>query len=41
MTHLEFLGIYSYALLLWYKEDTDLSFEDWLKSKYDTETKAQ
>lgn len=36
MTHSDLLRTYAYALLLWYKEDTDLSFEDWLKSKYNT-----
>lgn len=36
ITHQDILRTYVYAYILWRKADTDLSFDEWLKEKYDT-----
>ena len=40
MTYLDLLQTYTYSIFLWKKEDTELSFIEWLKSKYDNETET-
>lgn len=30
LTHLDILRMYAYMAVMWYKADTDLSFDEWL-----------